>query len=128
MIYTTENNMEFIIQKGFMIFNKNNRFNKFELIAFNDTDITVNNKEMVRVSFIVNEKDSSSNNFFNEINKNFGRYQDKTEYVFYIEYFDYMFDYNFVSLFDIFKEEYIKGLSNTTEYKKEDLPENWCPF
>lgn len=121
-IYTTESGMEYKHDRNYMVFIKNNCFNDFDLLGMRIQDLDDKN---TRVSFVVNERTTKYNKKFNEINKDFGIQRDKTEYVFYIEDMDFLFDYDQQSIID----KFINTYNEKIEEKDVFDPENYiCPF
>jgi hypothetical protein len=108
---------------GYDIAIGNNNFNGFTLCGFK---VCNNDKKdySVMVSMILSEKKTVKNENF-IINERFGKFGDKSEYVFFLDLEDHLFDYNtFEEIFKLFQDKY--NLKVNEKVDTED--KNYCPF
>lgn len=127
--YLTETDIEYYIQDNFFVFIKNNSFNHFDLLGYEEIELDIESTEensLIRLSFIVNEKRDMHNRNFDEINRGFGKFKDKTEYVIYMRVEELMFKHNMTSLIDLFVKEYNRTADSMEPESKKD--EYICPF
>ncbi len=121
--------MKYSLVNEYKIFRTDNNFNDLcmsvlglSVLDYDLEEQDADNKTL-KISIVVSEKEQSNSNFFYQVNQNFGKYGDKTEYVILMKHYDYLFDYNDDTLIEKFIEEYKKGLTN------EEVVDGWvCPF